>query len=88
LPNWESLAKSYELPYRKMTDRGLDDPELLALLSTYGPCIVEVPIDPEQTFYPKITSAVQSDGSMKSNPLHLMSPDLPEHLSEKVFKYI
>lgn len=88
LPNWESLAKSFELPYRKMTDRGLDDPELLYLLSTYGPCIVEVPIDPEQTFYPKITSAVQSDGSMKSNPLHLMSPDLPEHLSEKVFKHI
>jgi acetolactate synthase-1/2/3 large subunit len=88
LPNWELLAKAYDLPFRKMTPDGLNDPDLLDFLSTEGPCLIEIPIDPEQTFFPKITSSVQPDGSMKSNPLHLMSPDLPEHLSEKVFKYL
>jgi hypothetical protein len=28
------------------------------------------------------------NGSMESNPLHLMTPDLSEDLVKKVFKYI
>ena len=88
LPNWELLAKAYDLPFQKMSPEGLNDPDLLKFLSTRGPCLVEIPIDPEQTFFPKITSSVQPDGSMKSNPLHLMSPTLTEHLAKKVFKYL
>lgn len=88
LPEWDLLARAYGIPYMKMTVDGLNDPNLLKFLSTDGPSLIEIPIDPEQTFYPKITSSVQPDGSMKSNPLHLMSPDLPEHLSKTVFKYL
>ncbi len=88
LPDLEQLAKTYRIPYLKVTNKLFEDKEMRAILKDSGPAIIEVPIDPEQTFYPKITSSVQPDGSMKSNPLHLMSPDLPDHLSEKVFKYI
>ena len=88
LPNWEFLARAYALPYKKMTNQGLNDHDLLSFLSKDGPCIIEVPIDPEQTFYPKITSSVQPDGSMKSNPLHLMSPELSESIANQVFKYL
>jgi len=88
LPNWEFLAKAYGIPYKKMTPQGLNDHELLKFLSDQGPCLIEVPIDPEQTFFPKITSSVQPDGSMKSNPLHLMSPELPETIAKQVFKYL
>ena len=88
LPDLQQLAKTYQIPYIKLTNNLFDDQDLQGLLANQGPTIIEVPIDPEQTFYPKIASSVQPDGSMKSNPLHLMSPDLPEHLSEKVFKYL
>ena len=88
LPNWEALAISYGIPFRRMSSSGLSDPELVDFVAKKGPCLVEVPIDPEQTFYPKISSSVQPDGSMKSNPLHLMNPDLPDHISKKVLKYI
>ena len=71
-----------------MKNKLFADPDLQLMLESNGPVIIEVPIDPEQTFYPKITSSVQHDGSMKSNPLHLMSPDLTESLSKKVFKYL
>jgi acetolactate synthase-1/2/3 large subunit len=88
LPNWELLAKAYGIEYKKMTSRGLEDNDLRDFISINGPCLIEVPIDPEQTFYPKITSAVQPDGSMKSNPLHLMSPELSEEIAKRVFVYL
>ena len=58
------------------------------MLEADGPVFIEVPIDPEQTYYPKISSAVQADGSMKSNPLHRMSPDLPPEVEERVSVYL
>jgi acetolactate synthase-1/2/3 large subunit len=88
LPNWERLAAAYGIPYAKM------DPELGfggavgELLDADGPAFIEVPIDPEQTYYPKIMSAVQPDGSMKSNPLHMMHPELDESTASTVFKYL
>jgi acetolactate synthase-1/2/3 large subunit len=71
-----------------MTSDLFEDAELLEQIKSKQPMIIEVPIDPEQTFFPKITSAIQPDGTMKSNPLHLMSPELPEEISKKVLKYL
>jgi len=47
-----------------------------------------VPIDPEQTYYPKITSRVLENGLMESNPLHLMTPELEHDVSLDVFKFL
>lgn len=87
LPNWQHIAQAYAIKYVKMGVEIFNNPELMSDLKTNIPMIIEVPIDPEQTFFPKITSSIQSDGSMKSNPLHLMSPELPEDISKKVLKY-
>jgi acetolactate synthase-1/2/3 large subunit len=88
LPDWELIAKSYGISYLKMNAQGFSDSSLISKLNEVGPILIEVPIDPEQTFYPKITSVIQEDGSMKSNPLHLMSPELPESISSRVLKYL
>ena len=69
-------------------ESGLDGPDVRSLLNADGPALIEVPIDPEQTYYPKISSAVQPDGSMKSNPLHRMSPDLPAEAEERVLMHL
>ena len=71
-----------------MTESLWEDSFLKELLKHSGPTIVEVPIDPEQTYFPKIMSSVQSDGSMKSNPLHLMSPPLQSDMANWAFKYL
>ena len=47
-----------------------------------------LPLDPEQSYFPKVMSKVMPDGKMKSNPIHLMAPDLDEKVKEKVFKFI
>ncbi len=88
LPDLELLAKTYGIPYVQMTENLFNAENIANILTTPGPAIIEVPIDPEQTFYPKIASSVQPDGSMKSNPLHLMSPELPESVANLVFKYL
>jgi acetolactate synthase-1/2/3 large subunit len=88
LPNWEKLAESYGIPYRKVTRDYVLTQEFADSLLTAAPALFEIPTDPEQTYFPKITSKVLSDGSMKSNPLHLMDPPLNVELARKVFKYL
>lgn len=89
MPDWELLARSYAIPYARMDgERGFGDDAVSALIAADGPALIEVPIDPEQTYYPKIMSAVQPDGSMKSNPLHLMHPELPPAVAAIALKYL
>ena len=52
-----------------------------------GPAAFIVKIDPLQTYFPKISSRITASGSMESNPLHLMTPDLDEAIAAQVFRY-
>lgn len=89
LPSWEVLARAYRIPFARLdAHSGLDAAEVRSLLDANGPALIEVPIDPNQTYYPKISSAVQPDGSMKSNPLHRMSPDLPIEVEDRVLIHL
>ena len=62
--------------------------DVLEKLNDSEPYAFIVPVDPEQTYFPKITSTVLPDGKMQSNPLHLMTPELSTDLASKVFKYL
>ena len=88
IPDWKHIANAYGIKYLKMSELMFEDNELMDDIKNKKPLIVEVPVDPEQTYFPKITSAIQPDGSMKSNPLHLMSPELPPEISKKVLRYL
>lgn len=88
LPKWELLAQTYGIPFHKMDGTNPWSDETLRAISSPGPTLIEVPADPDQTYYPKIMSRVLPDGSMKSQPLHLMSPDLPTSISEVVFPHL
>jgi acetolactate synthase-1/2/3 large subunit len=87
-PSWRVLADAYGIPYGIFTDAGFNDPQIRGVLSRTGPVLIEVPIDPLQTYWPKIMSRVTESGSMESNPLYRMSPDLPEGIWNKVSKYL
>jgi acetolactate synthase-1/2/3 large subunit len=64
------------------------DPEVLAALESDEPWGFIVLIDPLQTYWPKITSRITESGSMESNPLHMMSPDLAPELRAKVTRFL
>jgi acetolactate synthase-1/2/3 large subunit len=88
LPDWDKLFPAYSIPVMHLRRGFQNDPEFLEGFNSDGPQAFLVPIDPKQTYFPKITSRITEAGSMESNPLHFMSPDLPPEIAAKVFKYI
>jgi acetolactate synthase-1/2/3 large subunit len=88
LPDWKKTAESFGIPYIKMTKEFIDSSDFVDALISTGPKFFEVPTDPEQTYFPKISSKVLADGTMRSNPLHLMDPALDVELANKLFRYL
>ena len=88
LPNWTILFKAFEIPVMEIDSSNLWGSEMMSELENSGPQAFIINLDPEQLFFPKITSRVLSDGTMKTNPLHLMSPNLEPDLAEFAFKYL
>ena len=59
-----------------------EDDEFLARMAQSGPHAFIVPIDPEQTYFPKISSRITAAGSMESNPIDRMTPEV-DYLAER-----
>ncbi|GAC1546501.1 MAG: acetolactate synthase large subunit [Candidatus Velthaea sp.] len=87
-PSWAALFAAYEIPTFELGAQGLNDTRFAAALNAPGPQAFVVPLDPEQTYFPKISSRMTQSGSMESNPLHLMSPDLAPELARRVMPYL
>lgn len=88
LPDWVKLFDAYGIRTMRLGPAFERDEKFNELFHQPGPVGFIVGLDPEQTYFPKITSRVTAKGSMESNPLHRMSPDLPDELYSRVAKYI
>jgi acetolactate synthase-1/2/3 large subunit len=88
LPEWEFIFKAYEIPVIKLNAENLNSEIFNESMETSGPCAFILDLDPEQLYFPKLTSKLKDDGSMETNPLHLMSPSLSEGVSDKYLKYL
>lgn len=86
-PDWHGLFSAYGIPALTLDPGWSQNPDFQALFDIDGPAAFVVPIDPEQTYWPKIASRVTETGSMESNPLHMMSPELPADVFERVFRF-
>ena len=87
-PDWRLLFRAYGIPCLPLGTEGLATEGFAELFEAPGPACFVVPIDPEQTYFPKITSRVTAAGGMQSNPLHRMTPDLPGDLVRRVLQYL
>jgi len=88
-PDWEKLFLSYGVDSVSVDKEGFTkDKKFLDLFNNDRCAAFIVKIDPEQSYFPKISSRVNPDGSMKSNPIHLMTPELSEEIAKKVFKFL
>jgi acetolactate synthase-1/2/3 large subunit len=88
LPNWESLFASYGIKTHSIDPSNPFEESVLESMMGKEPVAFILPIDPEQTYFPKISSRVLPDGSMESSPLHLMTPELNADVTKKVFRYL
>lgn len=87
-PDWDVLFKSFGISTMTLNRDWSTDKRVLEALQSDEPFGFIVPIDPLQTYWPKITSRIVEGGGMESNPLHMMSPDLSPDLLSKVTKYL
>lgn len=88
IPKWDHLFAAYDIPVQRIGPGYQADPAFLAAFNAPGPAAFLVHIDPEQTYFPKISSRVTASGSMESNPLHQMTPDLDEATTRKVLRFL
>ncbi len=87
-PDWADLFHAFGIPSVNLTADWLTDSAFVELWEGRGPAAFVVPLDPEQTYFPKISSRVTASGSMESNPMHLLSPDLPQDIRDVVFAHL
>jgi acetolactate synthase-1/2/3 large subunit len=88
IPKWDKLFAAYDIPLQTLCPGFHLEPAFLNAMNHPGPSAFLVKIDPQQTYFPKISSRVTASGGMESNPLHLMSPDLDEEIAAEVFHYL
>jgi acetolactate synthase-1/2/3 large subunit len=88
MPNWAKLFDAYGISCFELRPGFESNASFLQAFQAQGPAAFLVKIDPTQTYFPKISSRVTASGSMESNPIHRMSPDLDEVTAAKVFRYI
>lgn len=83
-PDFEILSNAFGLKYYKI-DSELNDKDLIAeVLTSEGPCVCEVVVDPNQNFEPKSSSKVLPDGRIVSPSLDDMAPFLDREEFEKI----
>lgn len=87
-PDWKLLASTYGIRFVEIGANLWNASDMLEAWRSPEPALIMVPINPSQTYFPKISSRLTEKGSMESAPLHLMSPELPEHIARQVFKFI
>ena len=88
MPNWEFIAKSFGVKYFKLNEETIQSSKFEQHLNSEGPIFFDLQIDPDQTYFPKIVSVQNKDGSIVSNPIHIMEPALSSDLEQSFIKYI
>jgi acetolactate synthase-1/2/3 large subunit len=79
LPDWHGLFTAFGITCRSIAPTQVFNNDFLDELNDDQPRAFLIPIHQDQTYFPKITSRILPNGTMASNPLHLMSPDLSEN---------
>lgn len=88
IPNWGKLFDAYDISLTQIDPNKEFSKDICDQLKDDRPRAFLVEIHPDQTYFPKITSRVLADGTMSSNPIHLMTPELPRAVAQEVFKYL
>jgi acetolactate synthase-1/2/3 large subunit len=75
-PDFFQIARAYGLPAMRIEGSDFSD-ALTHALAQPAPLVVEVMLDQNHTFHPKLSSVRLPDGRMISKPLEDLSPLLP-----------
>jgi len=88
LPEWGRLFDAYGIRWMTLEAGKKIEHQAGSMWSDDRIAAFLVPIHPEQTYFPKITSKLLDNGTMESNPLHEMTPDLDAVQKSTLIKYL
>jgi acetolactate synthase-1/2/3 large subunit len=88
LPIWDKLFPAWGISVMRLEPGYESNSEFLTAFGNNEPYAFIVSIDPEQTYFPKISSRLTENGAMESNPLHLMTPELTTKEAMLYLKYL
>ena len=88
LPDWSRLFDVWDVPCMRLAEGFESDPMFLDRFNGRGVQAFVVPVDPQQTYFPRITSRMVEGGGMVSNPLHRMTPPLPDETLARVGAFL
>lgn len=74
LPNFEKLLPAFGYDYFSLEDNNDTDKILDKFLNHKGPAVLEVFMDPEQGFLPKVKGVAKEDNTILAPPIEEMSP--------------
>lgn len=74
LPNFNKLMSAFGYEYFELKNMNDFDETVKQFLSFEGPSVLEVFMDPEQDFIPKVKGVSKDDGSIFAPPIEEMSP--------------
>jgi acetolactate synthase-1/2/3 large subunit len=81
-PNWTKFFSSYNLKTFIIRKNFEKQKTFLKLFNKKGIVVFLIKIDPEQTYFPKITSYLDQKKGMISNPINLMTPPINKNIIE------
>ncbi len=88
LPDWSRLFDVWDVPCMRLAEGFETNPAFLERFNGRGVQAFIVPVDPKQTYFPRITSRMVEGGGMVSNPLHRMTPPLSDETLARVGAYL
>lgn len=88
MPNWHRIFEAYDVPVTEVGPGFEQDASFRETFEAPGVAAFLVRIDPEQSYFPKITSRVVAGGGMASEPLHRMSPPLDAALMAELARHL
>ena len=74
LPDLEDVARSYDIPFMRISDASGLQVALADALSRPRPLLVDMRLIPNESLAPKVAAIPQPDGTMISMPMEDMSP--------------
>jgi len=86
-PDFELIAQANKIPFLSVS-AVQDYDALKAALNEAGPCFINVKIDPNQAFAPKLGSFQKENGQIESHSLEKMSPLLADDIQKKYTKKV
>ena len=87
-PDWQQLATAFGIESTVVTDSFTDESEFVSNWNSAEPHLFVVPIHPDQTYFPKISSRITPSGGMESAPLHEMTPTLSVDQMHRLGKFL